>query len=116
LIGDHIEAYNLPLTHCYQEANFSPKVSLKILAEESFLKMAMVNNNFLIRLCGHNENPEDLFFQMIGPLLLALIILTILSSLCLQALGNHFTLFKVRPNSHTIFLNSILRYCDKKIF
>ena len=95
LIGDHIEAYNLPLTHCYQEANFSQKVNLKILSEDSILKLAIVSDKLLIRLCAHNENPDDLFFQMIGPLILALLVFSIFSSICLQALGNHLTLYKV---------------------
>jgi len=61
------------------------------------------------------EQPTDLFFNTVGPILYSFLFVSFLSSLCLQVLGNYHNLYKltkklpfVKPIIHPSLLVDIL--------
>jgi hypothetical protein len=46
------------------------------------------------RICLQSEKPTDLFFTVVLPIGFLLLIVSFLASLCLQLLGNYYTMYK----------------------
>ena len=102
-----------PITHCFTIAqnlstdignvafqNLSTDIGNVVgFSEESYFDAIKVCNSNdaclpIQRLCSDGENPTDQFYFVIGPVGLLLLGISFTSSLCLQTLGNYYTMFR----------------------
>jgi hypothetical protein len=81
------------LIHCFLKDDYK---KVNIYDFESSFVLINRSDDYpqLTRVCNDGEQPTDLFSMVIGPLAFGFLLLSILSSLCLQFVGNNYNLLK----------------------
>jgi len=85
---------NVPVSHCVnQYSNENSK--FRVSNNDSWIYICQSDERCkpVIRLCGKDEEPTDALLKYIIPILLSILLLSVLSSCCLQFLGDYEKMF-----------------------
>jgi ankyrin repeat protein len=95
---------SLPITHCKESAENISMNTVTCSSDQSFLTIDFIYNSCIykcidmhcptvLNICAPGKSSNDLFFVKIGPTLLSLLLISLLSSSVLQFLGNYKNLY-----------------------
>jgi ankyrin repeat protein len=88
-----------PVTHCFTKTeNYSQFLDKVNYSQKSVLSSIKICTDKVCmpiqRLCSDMENPTDLIHHIILPIGFSLLIISLIASVCLQFLGNYYSLYQ----------------------
>ena len=110
-----------PITHCFLKPDNDLQIDNVNFYDRSVLNLLNIchaNESCLPnqRLCSQLENSTDLFYYVVGPIGFSLLVISLLSSVCLQFLGNYSIMYSwsrklcccLSPIIHASFLQDAI--------
>jgi len=87
-----------PITHCFLKLENDLQIGKVNFCNKSVLNLLNIcgANEYCLpnqRLCSELERPADVFYNFVGPIGFLLLLISLISSLCLQLLGNYNTMY-----------------------
>ena len=115
--------YLVPIFHCQNITQLN--IKNVIVSNSSYINLCNGNDTCLPiqRVCSESENPTDQFLNVVLPIGLTLLFISFLSSVCLQLLGNYYTMYKwskaffcCGPIVHLSMLQDLIGNLEKSEF
>jgi ankyrin repeat protein len=107
---------NVPVLHCFNHySNENSTIIMLSNLSWNFICYSEDRCKPVVRLCGEDEEPTDVLRKQVIPSLLTMLLLSLLSSICLQFLGDYKNMFfwsrfvsKANPLLHHSFIKDNL--------
>ena len=121
--NDELSTFLVPVFHCQNITQLN--LENVIVSNSSYINLCNGNDTCLPiqRACSESENPTDQFLNVVLPIGLSLLFISFLSSVCLQLLGNYYTMYKwskaffcCGPIVHLSMLQDLIGNLEKSEF
>jgi len=96
---DFAVSESVPVLHCFKNTT-----NLQSLSDGMLIKTTLWSSFSLcqdkehcrkvIRICSKDESPNDIYFQIASPVAFSLLVVSFLSSICLQLLGSYHVMYR----------------------